>query len=118
MIGFLFLFTEIHVESANNLLCDLAACLCVVKDDKPEPVPCVSVPPPSPTQQVKPSPQTPPAAAAPSRPVVTALGKDTVQPIVGIRKAMSKAMARAQLIPHFGYDDEVITSPSFITQKG
>jgi pyruvate/2-oxoglutarate dehydrogenase complex dihydrolipoamide acyltransferase (E2) component len=39
--------------------------------------------------------------------VVTALGKDEVVPIVGIRKAMSKAMTRAQQIPHFGYDDEV-----------
>jgi 2-oxoisovalerate dehydrogenase E2 component (dihydrolipoyl transacylase) len=41
------------------------------------------------------------------RPVVSALGNDTVQPIVGIRKAMVKAMTRAQEIPHFGYDDEI-----------
>jgi len=32
---------------------------------------------------------------------------DRVEPITGIRKAMVKAMTRAQLVPHFGYDDEV-----------
>lgn len=35
------------------------------------------------------------------------ISEDRVEPITGIRKAMVKAMSRAQQIPHFGYDDEV-----------
>lgn len=77
------------------------------------PKPCVQVPP-----QVSAAPEQPAAtqeksasqaaaAVQASKPVVTALGKDQVVPIVGIRKAMTKAMTRAQQIPHFGYDDEV-----------
>ena len=45
--------------------------------------------------------------APPLKPITMALGKDITEPIVGIRKAMAKAMTRAQQIPHFGYDDEV-----------
>ena len=72
--------------------------------------PCVTVPPPA---------VTPAAAQAASvkagDTVVTrstavklsALNEDRVEPITGIRKAMAKAMTRAQQIPHFGYDDEV-----------
>jgi len=33
--------------------------------------------------------------------------EDRVERITGIRKAMVKAMTRAQQVPHFGYDDEV-----------
>lgn len=85
--------------------------------------PVAATPRPTPVPQpVVPTPTVPtptPAPAAPSvpiitRPVVTALGKDTVQQIVGIRKAMVKAMTRAQEIPHFGYDDEVRFKTSFL----
>lgn len=35
------------------------------------------------------------------------LGQDKTEPVTGIRKAMAKAMIRAQAVPHFGYSDEV-----------
>jgi len=72
--------------------------------------PCVTVPPPGVT-----------AAAAQVASVKTddtvitsstavkpiGLTDDRVEPITGIRKAMVKAMSRAQQVPHFRYDDEV-----------
>ena len=69
----------------------------------------------SPTACVQPPPARSPSPAAPAteraahpvKPAIAPLGKDSTVPIVGIRKAMSKAMVRALQIPHFGYDDEV-----------
>jgi len=65
-----------------------------VKQKVPVIEPCVVTLPPSPV--------TSPAAVK-----LSVLGEDKVEPITGIRKAMVKAMTRAQQIPHFGYDDEV-----------
>jgi len=87
--------------------------------------PCVTVPPPTrtPPTQTPPT-QTPPTrTASPTQPAsvkaedtaitgstavnLGVLNEDRVEPITGIRKAMVKAMSRAQTVPHFGYDDEV-----------
>jgi hypothetical protein len=38
---------------------------------------------------------------------LSVLANDKTEPIVGIRKVMVKAMSRAWLVPHFGYNDEV-----------
>jgi len=80
----------------------------------PEPEPVVAVPrstpavPPASKPTIE-KPSSAPTVISPPRAAkqIVVSAKDTVEPIVGIRKAMSKAMVRAQQIPHFGYDDEV-----------
>lgn len=61
-------------------------------------------PPPSPPPSAsKPVQKSPPR---PFQPVV-AIGKDTTEPIRGIKKAMVQSMNKAHTIPHFGYYDEI-----------
>lgn len=66
---------------------------------------------PAPTPRAAPVPASPPPAAATPPPVirrpVIAEGKDRVEPLKGMVKAMSKSMAEALKIPHFGYYDEI-----------
>jgi len=51
---------------------------------------------------------TPPVrAAAPPPPPVVSPGKDRTEPLKGMVKAMSKSMAEALKIPHFGYYEEI-----------
>ena len=50
---------------------------------------------------------TPPPASYVPRLQFAGLGQDKTEPIIGIRKAMAKAMIRAQAVPHFCYSDEV-----------
>lgn len=73
-----------------------------VKVEATAPPPPSSPPPPTPVVQSEP--KTP----------VPQLTQDKVEPIVGMRKAMSKAMLRANQIPHFGYDDEASIQFSFV----
>ncbi|PIK44879.1 putative lipoamide acyltransferase component [Apostichopus japonicus] len=67
-------------------------------------------PPPSPSMP-KPSKRiTPTAPPSPiperiSRPVIS--GEDRTEPVTGIQRAMTKAMSKSLLIPHFGYKDEI-----------
>jgi len=77
--------------------------------------PCVTVPPPTPSTAAAAAAQrwvkavsgdaVPSATAAVKLSVVS---EDRTEPITGIRKAMVKAMTKAQQIPHFGYVDEVL----------
>jgi len=78
-----------------------------VRHKEPVIEPCVTVPPaPAPSlASVKPG----DAVSTTARVKLSVVNEDKVQPITGIRKAMVKAMTRAQQIPHFGYDDEVFT---------
>ena len=66
------------------------------RKEAPQPSPVASRP-------VQKPPQLPPR---PFQPVVS-VGKDTTEPIRGIRKAMVKSMNIAHTIPHFGYYEEI-----------
>jgi len=71
-----------------------------------------STPPPSHARAAPPpvAATPPPPVAAPPvirRPPVVVEGKDRVEPLKGMVKAMSKSMAEALKIPHFGYYDEI-----------
>jgi len=82
-----------------------------VSDSKPSPVPEFT-PPVTPTRSVPPvtpQPAAPQVSAPPPppRPAPVFLGKDKVEKSSVIVKAMTKAMAEALQIPHFGYKDEV-----------
>lgn len=69
-----------------------------------EPMVKTAPPPPSPPPSAsKPVQKSPPR---PFQPVV-AIGKDTTEPIRGIKKAMVQSMNKAHTIPHFGYYDEI-----------
>jgi 2-oxoisovalerate dehydrogenase E2 component (dihydrolipoyl transacylase) len=80
-----------------------------------EPAPCVTTPEPAsfekPVVVKQPTMATPTVGPAMTtilpRIEFTTLGKDKVEPVTGIRKAMVKAMTRAQVVPLFGYDDEI-----------
>lgn len=74
----------------------------------------IEPPPPSAavTQTTRAAAAPAPAAPAPPPipprvPVRAVAGQDQTHPITGIRKAMTKAMTKANTIPHFGYKDEV-----------
>ena len=74
---------------------------------QPEIVP----PPPTPAKapvlrETKPADAPKPPAPAP-RPSPVVLGKDTTEPVRGIRKAMVQAMTAALSIPHMGFSDEM-----------
>jgi len=77
------------------------------KGFQPEIVP----PPPTPAKppvlrETKPADAPKPPAPAP-RPSPVVLGKDTTEPVRGIRKAMVQAMTAALSIPHMGFSDEM-----------
>jgi len=55
----------------------------------------------------------PKAAPLPSKPAA----KDRVQPIRGIKKAMFAQMTAANLVPHFGYCDEVVMDELLSVRK-
>jgi len=80
-----------------------------MKQREPVIEPCVTPPPPPPPVTSAPSVTTMSVGvtAADARVKLTVLAEDKVEKITGIRKAMVKAMTRAQQVPHFGYDDEV-----------
>jgi len=72
--------------------------------------PCVTVPPPTvtaPASQVATVKAGDTVLTSSTGVKLSVLSEDRVEPITGIRKAMVKAMSRAQQVPHFGYDDEV-----------
>ena len=48
-----------------------------------------------------------PTAVSPSTVHIRVLEKDKTVPLTTIMKAMTKAMVKANAVPHFGYCDEV-----------
>ncbi|XP_023342052.1 lipoamide acyltransferase component of branched-chain alpha-keto acid dehydrogenase complex, mitochondrial [Eurytemora carolleeae] len=81
----------------------------------------VSAPPPAAARAPPVSQKPKPVSAAVARPRVqkaaVAEGKDRVEPLSGMVKAMTKKMTESLMIPHFGYYDEINMSSLVTVRK-